>query len=251
MEQIIRPTGLLDPVVEVRPTKGQIDDICIALDERIQKKEKVLITTLTVHMSEDLTSYLKERGYQVAYIHHETNTIERSQIIHDLRIGKYDVVVGINLLREGLDIPEVSLICILDADKEGFLRSKRSLIQIIGRAARNANGHVYMYGDTITDSMKEAIEETNRRRYIQETYNKEHHIVPKTVQKSIGDVIRGKETQEMASRYIRKKAKMSKQDTATLITHLEAEMKEAAANLNFERAAELRDMVLELKAESA
>lgn len=251
VEQIIRPTGLLDPVVEVRPTKGQIDDICIALDERIQKKEKVLITTLTVHMSEDLTSYLKERGYQVAYIHHETNTIERSQIIHDLRIGKYDVVVGINLLREGLDIPEVSLICILDADKEGFLRSKRSLIQIIGRAARNANGHVYMYGDTITDSMKEAMEETNRRRYIQETYNKEHHIVPKTVQKSIGDVIRGKETQEMAGRYIRKKAKMSKQDTATLITHLEAEMKEAAANLNFERAAELRDMVLELKAESA
>jgi len=251
VEQVIRPTGLLDPIIEVKPTRGQVDDICLALDERIQRKEKVLITTLTVRMSEDLTSYLKERGYQVAYIHHETNTIERSQIIHDLRIGKYDAIVGINLLREGLDIPEVSLICILDADKEGFLRSQRSLIQIIGRAARNANGHVYMYGDTITDSMQAAIDETNRRRAIQEAYNQAHGITPRTVIKNVGEVIRGKETQEMASQYIRKKAKMSKQDTASLIVNLEAEMKEAAASLNFERAAELRDMVLELKAEIA
>lgn len=247
VEQVIRPTGLLDPVVEVRPTKGQVDDICEALDQRIALKEKVLIVTLTVRMSEDLTAYLKERGYAVAYIHHETNTIERSQIIHDLRAGKYDVVIGINLLREGLDIPEVSLICILDADKEGFLRSRRSLIQIIGRAARNAHGQVYMYGDIITDSMKVAIEETNRRRSIQQAYNEENGITPRTVIKHVDEVIHGKETQEMAAKYVRKKAKLSKQDTATLIANLEAEMLEAAKALNFERAAELRDMVADLR----
>ena len=251
VEQIIRPTGLLDPKITVKPTKGQIDDICEQLDKRIKRNERVLITTLTVRMAEDLTAYLKERDYKVMYLHHETKTLERIEVIRDLRLGKIDVIVGINLLREGLDIPEVSLVCILDADKEGFLRSERSLIQTIGRAARNANGEVYMYGDVITDSMQKAIDETNRRRSIQEAYNKEHGITPKTISKPVEDAIRGKETKEMATKYLKKKAKMSKQDKAKMIAGLEAEMKEAAKVLDFERAAELRDMLFELKAEDA
>ena len=249
VEQIIRPTGLLDPKITVKPTEGQIDDICEQVDARIKKNERVLITTLTVRMAEDLTAYLKERDYKVMYLHHETKTLERIEVIRDLRLGKIDVIVGINLLREGLDIPEVSLVCILDADKEGFLRSERSLIQTIGRAARNANGEVYMYGDTITDSMRKAIDETNRRRTIQEAYNKEHGIVPKTISKPVEEAIHGKETKEMAAKYLKKKTKMSKQDKATMIAGIEAEMKEAAKALDFERAAELRDMLFELKAE--
>ncbi len=249
VEQIIRPTGLLDPKITVKPTEGQIDDICEQVDARIKKNERVLITTLTVRMAEDLTAYLKERDYKVMYLHHETKTLERIEVIRDLRLGKIDVIVGINLLREGLDIPEVSLVCILDADKEGFLRSERSLIQTIGRAARNANGEVYMYGDTITDSMRKAIDETNRRRTIQEAYNKEHGIVPKTISKPVEEAIHGKETKEMATKYLKKKTKMSKQDKATMIAGIEAEMKEAAKALDFERAAELRDMLFELKAE--
>ncbi len=249
VEQIIRPTGLLDPRITVKPTEGQIDDICEQVDARIKKNERVLITTLTVRMAEDLTAYLKERDYKVMYLHHETKTLERIEVIRDLRLGKIDVIVGINLLREGLDIPEVSLVCILDADKEGFLRSERSLIQTIGRAARNANGEVYMYGDTITDSMRKAIDETSRRRTIQEAYNKEHGIVPKTISKPVEEAIHGKETKEMAAKYLKKKTKLSKQDKATMIAGIEAEMKEAAKALDFERAAELRDMLFELKAE--
>lgn len=249
VEQIIRPTGLLDPKITVKPTEGQIDDICEQVDARIKKNERVLIATLTVRMAEDLTAYLKERDYKVMYLHHETKTLERIEVIRDLRLGKIDVIVGINLLREGLDIPEVSLVCILDADKEGFLRSERSLIQTIGRAARNANGEVYMYGDTITDSMRKAIDETNRRRTIQEAYNKEHGIVPKTISKPVEEAIHGKETKEMAAKYLKKKTKMSKQDKATMIAGIEAEMKEAAKALDFERAVELRDMLFELKAE--
>ena len=248
-EQIIRPTGLLDPKITVKPTKGQVDDICEALDGRIARNERVLITTLTVRMAEDLTEFLKERGYNIAYLHHETKTLERTEIIRELRLGKVDAIVGINLLREGLDIPEVSLVCILDADKEGFLRSQRSLVQTIGRAARNEHGEVYMYADVITDSMQFAIDETNRRRSIQEAYNKEHNIIPKTVHKNVEDAIRGKETKEMAARYMNKKKKMSAADHGKLISELEAEMREAAAALDFERAAELRDMIFELKSE--
>ncbi|MCR5794497.1 MAG: excinuclease ABC subunit UvrB [Solobacterium sp.] len=247
-EQIIRPTGLLDPKITVKPTKGQVDDICDALNQRIRRKEKVLITTLTVRMAEDLTDYLKDRGFRIAYLHHETKTLERTEIIHDLRAGKTDAIVGINLLREGLDIPEVSLVCILDADKEGFLRSHRSLVQTIGRAARNANGEVYMYADTVTDSMSYAIKETERRRSIQEAYNLAHNITPKTIIKNVSDVIRGKETKEMAAKYMKKK-KLGKKDSAALISDLEKEMKEAAAALDFERAAQLRDMIFELKSE--
>lgn len=246
VEQIIRPTGLLDPVVEVRPTEGQIDDLVDEIRERIAKNQRTLVTTLTVRMAEDLTTYLKNLDIKVAWLHHEVTTIERTEIIHDLRLGKYDVVVGINLLREGLDIPEVSLITILDADKEGFLRSKRSLVQIIGRAARNAEGKVIMYGDTITESMRYAIDETARRRAIQEKYNEEHGIVPKTIIKLIRDIVRSKETKEMTARYMKKK-KLGKKDTAALIADLEKEMKEAARDLDFERAAELRDMIMELK----
>ena len=249
VEQIIRPTGLLDPIITVKPTRGQVDDICDQIAARVRKNERVLITTLTVRMAEDLTDYLKERGFRVAYLHHETKTLERTEIIRDLRLGKVDVIVGINLLREGLDIPEVSLVSILDADKEGFLRSERSLIQTIGRAARNANGEVHMYGDVITGSMERAISETNRRRSIQEAYNKEHGITPTTIIKPVEEAIRGKETKEMAAKYLKKKSKMSGKDKATLIMNLEAEMREAAATLDFERAAELRDMIFELKSE--
>ncbi len=248
-EQIIRPTGLLDPLITVKPTKGQIDDISEALQERIKRKERVLITTLTVRMAEDLTQYLQERGFHIAYLHHETKTLERTQVIQDLRVGKVDAIVGINLLREGLDIPEVSLVCILDADKEGFLRSQRSLIQTIGRAARNEHGEVYMYADTITDSMRIAIEETERRRKIQETYNTEHGITPHTVVKKVDEVIRGKETKEMSAKYMMKKNKASKKDKAALLENMRNEMKDAAAHLDFERAAELRDMIYELQSE--
>ena len=239
----------MDPEIEVRPTQGQIDDICMELDKRIQKNERVMITTLTVKMAEDLTEYLKERNYKVAYLHHETKTLERTETIRDLRLGKVDVLVGINLLREGLDIPEVSLVCILDADKEGFLRSKRSLIQTIGRAARNEHGKVILYGDIMTDSMREAISETNRRRKIQQEYNLVHHITPHTVKKNISDAIRGVETKEMASKYMKKHSKVSKKDKTALIESMEKEMKEAARSLDFERAAQLRDMIFELKSE--
>ncbi len=248
-EQIIRPTGLLDPLITVKPTKGQIDDISEALQERIKRNERVLITTLTVRMAEDLTQYLQERGFHIAYLHHETKTLERTQVIQDLRVGKVDAIVGINLLREGLDIPEVSLVCILDADKEGFLRSQRSLIQTIGRAARNEHGEVYMYADNITDSMRIAIDETERRRKIQETYNKEHNITPHTVVKKVDEVIRGKETKEMAAKYMLKKTKTTKKDKEALLENMRAEMKDAAAHLDFERAAELRDMIYELQSE--
>lgn len=250
VEQIIRPTGLLDPEVEVRPTEGQIDDLVDEIRQRIAAGERTLVTTLTVRMAEDLTEYLKNLDIKVAWLHHEVKTIERTEIIHDLREGKYDVLVGINLLREGLDIPEVGLIAILDADKEGFLRSRRSLIQIIGRAARNAHGKVIMYGDKMTDSMKEAIAETKRRRGIQMRYNEEHGIVPKTVLKPIRDIVRSKETKAEASRYLKKK-KIGKKAAQKLIEDMELEMREAAKELDFERAAQLRDMILELKAESA
>lgn len=248
VEQIIRPTGLLDPIVEVRPIQGQIDDLVDEIKERIARNERTLVTTLTVRMAEDLTTYFKNMDLKVAWLHHEVTTIERTEIIHDLREGKYDVLVGINLLREGLDIPEVSLIAILDADKEGFLRSKRSLIQIIGRAARNAQGKVIMYADRMTESMTYAIEETKRRRQIQEAYNKEHGITPKTIIKPIHDVVRSKETKEMTAQYLKKK-RMGKKQKDVMIKNIEQEMKEAARVLDFERAAQLRDILLELKAE--
>ena len=244
VEQIIRPTGLLDPIIEVRKTEGQIDDIISEINERIKKNERVLITTLTIRMSEELTNYLKEVGIKVAYLHNEIKTLERLKIIHDLRCGIYDVVVGINLLREGIDIPEVSLICILDADKQGFLRSDRSLIQTIGRCARNANGKVIMYADYISEAMDIAIKETKRRREIQDNYNKEHGIVPKTIIKDIKEVISNQIDNKP------KKTKMSKKEMTNMIDKIEDEMKEAARNLDFERAMELRDILFELKGEN-
>lgn len=251
VEQIIRPTGLLDPTIDVRPIEGQIDDLIGEIHERIKRNERTLVTTLTKKMAEDLTDYLKEVGIKVAYLHSEIKTLERIEIIRDLRIGKYDVLVGINLLREGLDIPEVSLVAILDADKEGFLRSERSLIQTIGRAARNANGHVIMYADTITKSMEIAINETKRRRAIQEEYNRKHGIVPQTVKKEIRDVIRATYAAEEKETYDTKPSysKMTKKEREKLIADLEKEMKEAAKALDFERAAQLRDIIFELKAE--
>ena len=244
-EQIIRPTGLLDPTIEVRKTEGQIDDLVGEIKDRIEKDERVLVTTLTIRMAEELTNYLKELDIKVAYLHSEVKTLERMQIIHDLRIGKYDVVVGINLLREGIDIPEVSLIAILDADKEGFLRSNRSLIQTAGRCARNANGHVIMYGDKITDSMKQAIDETARRRAIQEKYNEEHGIIPKTISKEIREVISNIATDDSS----KKTKKPSKKEFAKTMEILEQEMREAAKNLDFERAMELRDILFEMKSQ--
>jgi excinuclease ABC subunit B len=252
IEQIIRPTGLLDPIIEVRPIEGQIDDLLGEINERIEKNERVLITTLTKKMSEDLSAYLKEIGIKVQYLHSEIKTLERIEIIRDLRLGKFDVLVGINLLREGLDIPEVSLVSILDADKEGFLRSERSLIQTIGRAARNSNGKVIMYADKMTDSMQKAIDETKRRREIQEAHNEKHGITPMTIQKEIRDVIRATHAAEEAGVYEGKETKvsnMSKPERQKLIASLEVEMKEAAKALDFERAAQLRDTILELKAE--
>ena len=241
VEQIIRPTGLLDPTIEVKPIKNQIDDIVNEINKRIEKNERVLITTLTIRMSEELTNYLKELNIKVAYLHSEVKTLERLKIIKELREGTYDVVVGINLLREGLDIPEVSLICILDADKQGFLRSTRSLIQTIGRAARNSNGHVIMYADEISPSMKEAIEETERRRSIQDKYNKDHNIIPKTIIKPISEVVSNKVAEKV------EKGKSNKSDIKLAINEIENEMKKAAANMDFERAMELRDILFELK----
>ena len=244
VEQLIRPTGLLDPEIEVHPTKNQIDNLIEEINKRTELGEKVLITTLTIRMAEELTQYLKGLDVKVAYLHSEIKTLERLKIIHDLRKGKYDVLVGINLLREGLDIPEVSLVAIMDADKQGFLRSDRSLIQTIGRAARNANGKVIMYADYISESMNIAIKETNRRREIQMKYNEQHGIVPKTIIKEINDVI-SNEIEEKSE----KKEKMSKQEKAKLMIKVENEMKEAAKNLDFERAMELRDILFELKSE--
>ena len=244
IEQIIRPTGLLDPLIEVRKTMGQIDDIVGEIKDRIEKNERVLITTLTIRMSEELTNYLKDLDIKVAYLHSEIKTLERLQIIHDLRVGKYDVVVGINLLREGIDIPEVSLIAILDADKEGFLRSTRSLIQTIGRCARNANGKVIMYADKMTDSMKQAIDETKRRRKIQEEYNEKNNIVPKTINKEIREVITNT---DLSAKKKTKNKPLTKKEQAILVESIEEEMKEAARNLDFERAMELRDILFEMK----
>ncbi|MBL5830339.1 excinuclease ABC subunit UvrB [Heyndrickxia sporothermodurans] len=250
VEQIIRPTGLLDPTIEVRPIEGQIDDLLGEINERVERNERVLITTLTKKMSEDLTDYLKEVGIKVQYLHSEVKTLERIEVIRDLRLGKYDVLVGINLLREGLDIPEVSLVAILDADKEGFLRSERSLIQTIGRAARNANGQVIMYADKMTDSMKKAIEETKRRRTVQEKYNSKHGITPQTIQKDIRDVIWATRAAEDQEEYVATTpTKLTKKEREKLIQQLEHDMKEAAKALDFERAAQLRDTLLELKAE--
>ncbi|MEC2346186.1 excinuclease ABC subunit UvrB [Paenibacillus barengoltzii] len=251
VEQIIRPTGLLDPVIEVRPTKGQIDDLIGEIRDRIAKDERVLVTTLTKKMAEDLTDYLKEVGIKVRYLHSDIKTLERMSILRDLRLGTFHVLIGINLLREGLDLPEVSLVAILDADKEGFLRSERSLIQTIGRAARNADGRVLMYADTITESMDKAIKETERRRSIQIAYNEKHGITPQTIRKKVRDVIEATKVAESKADYLADaKGKMSKRDREAMIARLEAEMKEAAKNLQFERAAELRDAILELKADA-
>ena len=244
VNQIIRPTGLLDPIVEVRPTKNQIDNLLDEIHNRIDKNERVLITTLTIKMAEELTNYLKNIDIKVAYLHNEIKTLERMRIIRDLRLGTYDVVVGINLLREGMDIPEVSLIAIMDADKQGFLRSTRSLIQTIGRCARNSNGKVIMYADTISDSMQEAITETKRRREIQEKYNKEHNIIPKTIIKEISELISNKiETKDT------KKNKLSKKEKEDMIDRLKKEMNDAAKKLDFERATELRDIIFEMESE--
>ncbi|MBG9816235.1 excinuclease ABC subunit UvrB [Bacillus safensis] len=253
VEQIIRPTGLLDPIIEVRPIEGQIDDLIGEIHARVEKNERVLVTTLTKKMSEDLTDYLKEIGIKVNYLHSEIKTLERIEIIRDLRLGKYDVLVGINLLREGLDIPEVSLVAILDADKEGFLRSERSLIQTIGRAARNAEGRVIMYADNMTKSMDIAIQETKRRREQQEAYNEKFGITPQTIHKKIRDVIKATKIHEDSEEYETKAApklsKMSKKEREKVIGKVELEMKDAAKALDFEKAAELRDLLLELKAE--
>ena len=242
VEQIIRPTGLLDPLIEVRPTKNQIDNLVEEINKQIEKNERTLITTLTIRMAEELTNYLKSLDIKVAYLHSEVKTLERLKIIRDLRLGKYDVVVGINLLREGIDIPEVSLIAIMDADKQGFLRSTRSLIQTIGRAARNSSGRVIMYADIISDSMNEAITETERRRNIQEKYNKEYGIIPKTIIKDIPEVI-SNETEKK----VEKESKLSKKEKLDLIDSLTKEMKSAASNLDFERAMELRDIIFDLE----
>lgn len=240
-EAIIRPTGLLDPEIEVKPTEGQIDDLIGEINDRVSKNERVLVTTLTIRMAEELTNYLKSVNIKVAYLHNEVKTFERLRIIRDLRLGKYDVIVGINLLREGIDIPEVSLIAIMDADKQGFLRSERSLIQTIGRAARNQNGHVIMYADTISDAMDKAIKETRRRRSIQEAYNKEHGIVPKTVVKEIRDLISNEVKDES-------KEKLSKKESREMMQKVENEMRKAAKELDFERAMQLRDILFEMKA---
>lgn len=248
-EQIIRPTGLLDPLIEVRPINGQIDDLIREIHDRIEKNERVFITTLTKKMSEDLTDYLKEVGIRVKYLHSDIKTLERTEIIRNLRLGEFDVLVGINLLREGLDVPEVSLVAILDADKEGFLRSERSLVQTIGRAARNANGRVIMYADKITDSMKYAIDETNRRRSIQEAYNKEHGITPKTIHKNIRDLIAITHAVEKEETPKTDFKQMTAQQRREAIEVMELEMRAAAKVLNFEKAAQLRDMILELRAQ--
>ena len=254
VEQIIRPTGLLDPKIDVRPVEGQIDDLVGEINERAARNERILITTLTKRMAEDLTDYLKELEIKVAYLHSEVKTLERIEIIRDLRVQKYDVLVGINLLREGLDIPEVSLVAILDADKEGFLRSERSLIQTMGRAARNEHGEVYMYADKITDSMQYAIDETNRRREIQEAFNKEHGITPKTIKKDVRDLIKATVAAEEEATYENEKlanfSKLPKKEKEAMIEQMEEEMRIAAKELDFEHATELRDIIFELKVEN-
>lgn len=249
IQQIIRPTGLLDPVVEVRPIMGQIDDLVGEINERVEKDQRVFVTTLTKKMAEDLTDYFKELGIKVKYLHSDVKTLERTEIIRDLRLGEFDVLVGINLLREGIDVPEVSLVAILDADKEGFLRSERSLVQTIGRAARNSDGKVIMYADKMTDSMQRAIDETSRRRSIQEAYNKEHGIEPKTIIKEIRDLIAITKVAEESGDYTTASYEdMTREEKATLLLKLEKEMKDAAKALDFETAATLRDTILELKA---
>ena len=252
VQQIIRPTGLLDPEVEVRPIMGQMDDLVAEIDKRTKRDERVFVTTLTKKMAEDLTDYFKEMSIKVKYLHSDIKTLERTQIVRDLRLGKFDVLVGINLLREGIDVPEVSLVAILDADKEGFLRNERSLIQTIGRAARNEKGHVIMYADTITDSMQAAMDETARRRAIQMQYNAEHGIVPKTVKKAIRDVITMTTKPKESTKALNDKLdfdELSKPEQREMIARLEEQMKTAAKNLDFEDAAALRDTVMKLKAQ--
>ena len=247
-EQIIRPTGLLDPMVEVRPVEGQIDDLVSEVNKEVEKGNKILITTLTKRMAEELTDYMKDLGIRVKYLHSDIDTLERTQIIRDMRLNVFDVLVGINLLREGLDIPEITLVAILDADKEGFLRSETSLIQTIGRAARNVEGHVIMYADVMTDSMKMAIDETMRRRSVQEEYNKEHHITPQTVKKAVRDLISiSKSVAETEEKLEKDPESMSKKELEKLIKEVEKKMRKAAADLNFEAAAGLRDKMVELK----
>ena len=247
-EQIIRPTGLLDPKVEVRPVEGQIDDLISEVNKEVEKGHKILITTLTKRMAEDLTAYMKDVGIRVRYLHSDIDTLERAEIIRDMRLDVFDVLVGINLLREGLDIPEITLVAILDADKEGFLRSEVSLIQTIGRAARNSEGHVIMYADVMTDSMKKAIQETERRRSIQEAYNKEHGITPTTIKKAVRDLITvSKAVAETEVKLKKDPESMSRKELMKLIAQVEKQMRAAAADLNFEQAAELRDKMLELK----
>ena len=247
-EQVIRPTGLLDPEVEVRPVEGQIDDLVSEVNKEIAKKNKILITTLTKRMAEDLTDYMRELGIRVRYLHSDVDTLERTEIVRDMRLDVFDVLVGINLLREGLDIPEITLVAILDADKEGFLRSATSLIQKIGRAARNAEGHVIMYADVMTDSMRQAIDETERRRKVQMAYNEEHGITPKTIQKSVRDLIAvSKKVAAEELRMEKDPESMSEKELEKLIKELSKQMKKAATELNFEAAAELRDKIVELK----
>ena len=247
-EQIIRPTGLLDPKVEVRPIEGQIDDLISEVNKETDRGHKILITTLTKRMAEDLTEYMKDVGIRVRYLHSDIDTLERAEIIRDMRLDVFDVLVGINLLREGLDIPEITLVAILDADKEGFLRSEVSLIQTIGRAARNSEGHVIMYADVMTDSMRNAIRETERRRSIQEAYNKEHGITPTTIRKAVRDLITvSKAVAETEDKLKKDPESMNRKELMKLITKVEKQMREAAANLNFEQAAELRDKMIELK----
>ena len=247
-EQVIRPTGLLDPEVEVRPVGGQIDDLIGEVNKEIANKHKILITTLTKRMAEDLTDYMRELGIRVRYLHSDIDTLERTEIVRDMRLDVFDVLVGINLLREGLDIPEITLVAILDADKEGFLRSETSLIQTIGRAARNAEGHVIMYADTITDSMRAALDETQRRREVQMAYNEEHGITPKTIQKAVRDLIAvSKKVAASEVQMEKDPESMSEKELEKLIKELEKQMKKAAADLNFEAAAELRDKLIELK----
>ena len=247
-EQVIRPTGLLDPEVEVRPVEGQIDDLVSEVNKEIAKKNKILITTLTKRMAEDLTDYMRELGIRVRYLHSDVDTLERTEIVRDMRLDVFDVLVGINLLREGLDIPEITLVAILDADKEGFLRSATSLIQTIGRAARNAEGHVIMYADVMTDSMRQAIDETERRRKVQMAYNEEHGITPKTIQKSVRDLIAvSKKVAAEELRMEKDPESMSEKELEKLIKELSKQMKKAATELNFEAATELRDKIVELK----
>ena len=247
-EQIIRPTGLLDPKIDVRPVEGQIDDLISEVNQEVEKHNKILITTLTKRMAEDLTDYMKEVGIRVKYLHSDIDTLERAQIIRDMRLDVFDVLVGINLLREGLDIPEISLVAILDADKEGFLRSSTSLIQTVGRAARNAEGRVIMYADTITDSMQTAIEETRRRRIIQEEYNKDHGITPQTIKKAVRDLISiSKEIAREEVTFAKEPESMSRKELEKLIAKVEKQMRKAAAELDFENAAVLRDKMAELR----